>query len=152
VHKENTIAGLISVIAGLSVYWASEGFGIRGLAPDPLGPSVYPKMLGAGLVILGVILILMAVRSKDDQKKKDTLFSGASLRILSLIIAGALYIVLFERLGFILSTILFIFAIMNITGESRWQKSVTVSVIIPLCLYIIFNKLLNVLLPLGFGL
>jgi len=153
VHKENAISGIVCILAGAVIYWISGGFGLRGLSPDPLGPSVYPKLVGTGLVILGAILFVMAARSKDaEPKKKASLQGQGGGRIIALVFAGVAYIIIFERLGFIITTMLFIIAIMFITGERKWKRSFSAAVIIPLCLYLVFKELLNVLLPLGFGL
>lgn len=151
-NKADSIAGIITVIGGVLIYWFANGYGLRGLNPDPLGPSVFPKMLGAGLAALGFLLILMNIRKKaKETNEKQSFFNRANIRILMMIGTGIFYIFAFELLGFLVTTILFIIAIMMITGERGWRKLGITSVAVSISLYFIFKELLNVLLPLGFG-
>jgi putative tricarboxylic transport membrane protein len=149
--KQNSITGVLVVIFGTLIIWVANGYGLRGLSPDPLGPSVYPKALGAALVVLGVILTVVSFknRRKPEEENKPFLQSGGK-RVLAILAAGLIYAVVLETIGYIICTVALILVIMIVTGERNKKKLAITSVSISIGLYFAFTELFMVLLPSGF--
>jgi putative tricarboxylic transport membrane protein len=150
--KENIISGALIVLLGIYIYWTSSGFGLKGLSPDPLGPVFFPKMLGAGFIGLGLLLILLSIRTKEKAESKESFFNSGNMKILILIGLGIFYYLTLLKIGFILATALFIIAVMLVTGERLWWKIGLSSILVSFGLFFLFSKLLKIMLPLGFGL
>ena len=70
-----------------------------------------------------------------------------SLIIFSIVSAG--YLLVFNFLGFIISTIILLVLLMLLLGERRWWFIALVSVISSLVIYVLFAKYLSVMLPKG---
>ncbi|MGJ5708507.1 tripartite tricarboxylate transporter TctB family protein, partial [Staphylococcus equorum] len=70
------------------------------------------------------------------------------IRIVLTIVLTVIYALIFERLGFLISTIIFLGAIMFlINGYKRWLQNILVTVIFSGIAWYTFAQLLNVSLP-----
>ena len=114
---------------------------------EPVGPRAFPLLM-LGLMGLGLIYMIVrptpVVHSEDDpQLDRDTLIKIGVCVVLLLIFAGT-----FEPLGFILSSILIGIPMARLYG-GRWLPSVVIISLMSVGLYLLFDKALDVPLPLG---
>ncbi|HCS43453.1 MAG TPA: tripartite tricarboxylate transporter TctB family protein [Pseudomonas sp.] len=114
---------------------------------EPVGPRAFPLLM-LGLMGLGLLYMLIRptpiVHSDDDPKlDRQTLNKIGLCVVLLLIFAG-----LFELLGFILSSILIGIPMARLYG-GRWGPSIIVTTLMSIGLYLLFDKLMDVPLPLG---
>lgn len=114
---------------------------------EPVGPRAFPLLM---LGLMGMGLIYMIVRptpvvhsEEDPQLDRDTLLKIAVCVVLLLIFAGT-----FEPLGFILSSILIGIPMARLYG-GRWVPSVVIISVMSVGLYLLFDKAMDVPLPLG---
>ncbi|QBF28217.1 tripartite tricarboxylate transporter TctB family protein [Pseudomonas tructae] len=114
---------------------------------EPIGPRAFPLLM-LGLMACG--LLYLAFRPtplvhKDDEPELDR----ATLN--KIVICVALLLVFaasFEPLGFILSSILIGVPMARLYG-GRWLPSVVIIVLTSLSLYWLFDRVMEVPLPLG---
>ena len=114
---------------------------------EPVGPRAFPLLM-LGLMGLGLIYMIVrptpVVHSEEDpQLDRDTLLKIAVCVVLLLIFAGT-----FEPLGFILSSILIGIPMARLYG-GRWVPSVVIVSLMAIGLYLLFDKVMDVPLPLG---
>ena len=114
---------------------------------EPVGPRAFPLLM-LGLMGLGLIYMIVrptpVVHSEDDpQLDRDTLIKIGACVVLLLIFAGT-----FEPLGFILSSILIGIPMARLYG-GRWLPSVAIISLMSVGLYLLFDKAMDVPLPLG---
>ena len=114
---------------------------------EPVGPRAFPLLM-LGLMGLGLIYMIVrptpVVHSEDDpQLDRDTLIKIGACVVLLLIFAGT-----FEPLGFILSSILIGIPMARLYG-GRWMPSVVIISVMSVGLYLLFDKAMDVPLPLG---
>jgi len=114
---------------------------------EPVGPRAFPLLM-LGLMGLGLMYMLFRptplVHSEENPPlDRPTLIKIATCTVLLLIFAG-----LFEPLGFILSSILIGIPMARLYG-GRWKLSVVVVTLISVGLYLLFDKAMDVPLPLG---
>jgi putative tricarboxylic transport membrane protein len=114
---------------------------------EPVGPRAFPLLM-LSLMMLGLLYLLFRptaiVHSEEDPPlDRPTLIKIAACTVLLLIFAG-----LFEPLGFILSSILIGIPMAHLYG-GRWKLSVVVVTLISVGLYLLFDKAMDVPLPLG---
>ena len=83
----------------------------------------------------------------DGEKKEKGKVDIKSLLIFTLVCV--LYLLVFNFLGFILSTIILLVLLMILLGERRWWFILLVSVISSVFIYLLFAKYLSVMLPKG---
>ena len=114
---------------------------------EPVGPRAFPLLM-LGLMGLGLIYMIVrptpVVHSEEDpQLDRDTLLKIAVCVVLLLIFAGT-----FEPLGFILSSMLIGIPMARLYG-GRWLPSVVIVTLMSIGLYLLFDKAMDVPLPLG---
>lgn len=114
---------------------------------EPVGPRAFPLLM---LGLMGLALLYMVFRpapivhSDDDpQLDRETLQKIGICVVLLLVFAGT-----FEPLGFILSSILIGVPMARLYG-GRWVPSVVIISLMAIGLYLLFDKLMDVPLPLG---
>ena len=114
---------------------------------EPVGPRAFPLLM---LALMGLGLIYMifrpsaVVHSEDDPKlDRETLTKIGLCIVLLLIFAGT-----FESLGFILSSILVGIPLARLYG-GLWLPSCLIISLVSVGLYLLFDKAMDVPLPLG---
>lgn len=114
---------------------------------EPVGPRAFPLLM---LGLMGLALLYMVFRpapivhsDEDRQLDRETLQKIGICVALLLVFAGT-----FESLGFILASILIGVPMARLYG-GRWLPSVVIISLMALGLYLLFDKLMDVPLPLG---
>jgi len=114
---------------------------------EPVGPRAFPLLM---LALMGISLLYMVFRPapiKQDEGEppldRPTLIKIGLCTLLLLVFAG-----LFEPLGFVLSSILVGIPMARLYG-GRWLPSVVVITLMSIGLYLLFDKVMDVPLPLG---
>ena len=114
---------------------------------EPVGPRAFPLLM---LGLMGLALLYMVFRpapivhsDEDPQLDRETLQKIGICVVLLLVFAGT-----FEPLGFILSSILIGVPMARLYG-GRWVPSVVIISLMAIGLYLLFDKLMDVPLPLG---
>ena len=137
-------SALLLVCAGLAAMaWPYQA----AFSYEPVGPRDFPLLM---LALMGLGLVYMIVRpspvvhSEDDPKlDRETLTKIGLCIVLLLIFAGT-----FEPLGFILSSILVGIPLARLYG-GRWLPSSVIISLVSVGLYLLFDKAMDVPLPLG---
>lgn len=108
------------------------------IAYDPLGPRMFPVVLGSSLVILCFAISICYTMTEFQFGRK---VSRLALTIL-------LYLVTFKFLGFMLATTISVYLVARLVSCS-WMEGLLTGLIVSICFYGIFHFLLGVPLPLG---
>ena len=139
------------LLAGV-YFWATAQIPSLELG-DPLGPKAFPRLLGIGLLIAAAMLLLEILR---ERKKEKSAAAPAAWHwephqwvIVAVSVWTALYILAFERLGFMLSTTSYLLALTAYFNRGRWLINVLTSVLFAVISYFAFTKLLGVTLAPG---
>jgi len=114
---------------------------------EPVGPRAFPLLM---LGLMGLALLYLLFRptpivhsDEDPQLDRETLQKIGICVGLLLVFAGT-----FEPLGFILSSILIGVPMARLYG-GRWLPSVVITSLMAIGLYLLFDKVMDVPLPLG---
>lgn len=152
--SKNTITGLLAMILGVIYLIMSLRLPHVNLG-DPLGPKVFPLLIGTVTVVLGIgslvreKLTLPEKREllsfKMTQDVKDVIF-----RIALSSVFGIVYGFLLDPLGYLLSTFIFMLLIMFMINKfQRVLESLLVAVGFSVVTYVSFGILLKLSLPRG---
>ncbi len=114
---------------------------------EPVGPRAFPLLM---IGLMGLALLYMLFRptpivhsDEDPHLDRETLQKIGICVVLLLVFAGT-----FEPLGFILASILIGVPMARLYG-GRWVPSVVIISLMAIGLYLLFDKLMDVPLPLG---
>ncbi|GAK56607.1 hypothetical protein U27_03569 [Candidatus Vecturithrix granuli] len=137
------LIGVIYLIMAFQLADASIG--------SPHTPKIFPA--GLGLLLIGLSLGLLAKEFRTSAQPAKTSgkasFGLEDVQKIGLTAVFAfIYALLFDRLGYVISTILFLEALLFLfNGFAKWKQNTIVAVIFSIVVYVLFFKLLNVYLP-----
>lgn len=146
----NLVSSIITIAVGLTYMIMAFNF------PDatvgrPMEPKIFPIMLGIALTILGLALLIQELMKNSKNKEKETIklsFGNNGKKIAITVVNAIVYAILFNILGYVLSTIIFLEVELLIFGGLKsWKVSTIVSVLFSVIAFIIFNTLLGLYLP-----
>lgn len=124
----------------------------RSAIGNPMAPLYFPLGLGIMLVVFGVIQVLRSdikksieslrhLKAMDEQDKK---ISGM---IAYTCVSGVVYALIFEHAGFVVSTYLFMTAMLSLTNKKKHVQNAVVSVLFSVGIYLVFTRALGIPLP-----
>jgi putative tricarboxylic transport membrane protein len=145
------IAALVVIILGGIILTQVSQIG-TGAGFIVIGPRIFPTVVGAGFVVLGLLFLLRTTVLPDNDLISDvtaeaatTEWSTTALILLSLVA----YASLLHPLGYTLATALFFPVAARILGSSRLWRNILIGLVLGLAIYLIFTRVLGVRLPAG---
>ena len=161
-------AGLLAVV-GAAVLLDSRGYP-PSLAEGAPGPAFFPRLLAVLLIACAAWLAIRALRGAREtgsgggsgagpsrgnvaSDSAPGVGAGSRVRRLQLWIAVAwiaAFLLVWPRLGTVLSVPLLVVGLMWLTGERSWRILVSVPLAFAGFIYLVFMVLLGVPLPTGF--
>lgn len=160
----NIIIGIILLIASAFYYYSTLDF------PPPtktenLGPAFFPTLLAAALAFLALLLVIAGLFPRGASRKdkgaaaldgaerlEEDAFGAEVIARKPLFAAvglSFLYVGLISVLGYLVSTPLFLIALIRLLGYEKWVNNVIASVGLTAALYLLFVVALGVHLPEG---
>ncbi len=145
------LTGLITFIIG-----ATYSLVAINLSPASIGranePKIFPIALGILMVVLSLALIAQELkkRGSNDKKYEKAVFKIDDYikKIFLTVLNAILYSLLFARAGYVVSTFIFLGLELTLfSGFRKWKSSSLIAITFSLVIYILFNKLLGVYLP-----
>lgn len=109
---------------------------------EPIGPRAFPLAISAIIALCGAILTLKGGNRVEPNSH------GANARIWLMIAILSGYAVTFQLLGFIISTALMTILVGRLFGGT-WIKALVGGVGMGILFFILFDRLLDVVLPAG---
>lgn len=147
--KKDTVIG----IAGLIIS-AIYGFGITQLSnPSEIffaGTTVFPIIITLGAIIFSILLIARGQLAGENAPVLE--MDTKVLKMMGVFTAVfAVYIAVFNKLGFLISTIAMLTSILFIfnVGKSQRIINIIIGIVFPTLCYIIFAKVFSISLPRG---
>ena len=138
------IAFLIVLLAGGVFYtylaFADLGFMTR---TGRLGPGFFPRIIGISAVVITLWAIADELRNRhepegDLQQWRD---------VFILIALAVCYAVLIRLFGGFVSTFIFRAVTLSVLNPGHMVKNLLTSVLVPGCVYLLFDRLLNANMP-----
>ncbi|TDE40683.1 tripartite tricarboxylate transporter TctB family protein [Antarcticimicrobium sediminis] len=134
------IVGLLILAISITVLVVARGYEVG--FGDPLGPAVFPQMVA---VLAAILSLGMIFRPDPDPDWYRGTVRSKQLATLAVLIG---YVVLLEPLGFSLSTTIAT-ALLAVLFGAEIRKSIVAGVCVGGCLYLIFDSVLGLPLPLA---
>lgn len=116
-----------------------------------VSPALFPKIAAGAIIINGVIMVISVVGKKVKVSAGKTLpfewrrVINPGISILMI----AVYLYLMGLVGFKIATVPFLVGLMFFLGARRVWKVLIYSTILTALIYIAFDKMVNIPLPLG---
>jgi len=161
-YRANIIAGVVLFLFSVAALAASLNIReLKGFGVPPLSGSFMPRLWGVVLGLLSLSLFLRGLKERKAYMKAGKItpfafsfpeFIDKNREVILTFITIALYIALIGYLGFIITTIIFLFAqimILSPPGKRNFLVTGIISVVVPVLLAWFFTVYLSLLLPRG---
>lgn len=139
-------SGLLAALIGVAV--VVEALTFPPMPGQPIGPAVFPSIVGAGLIVAGAVLIVTSMRRRTATA--DALRDGTRPTLnFALVLVGLLfYAFAVNRLGFLLTAAVFLSVLFLAFGVRR-ARILPIAIAVTLVVHYAFYTLLRVPLPWG---
>lgn len=151
--RRDLLTGIVIVVVG-TVYFLAT-FAIRETT-DIVTPRTFPAIVGTGLIVLGLLLAVSAVRNgrRVPDRAGDPVEAGNPAAPRSRAVVGRFalffaYLAIVIPVGFVLSTTVFLMAMTSLSAPGRWVRNLIYSVLFSVVVYVVFVFGLAVYLPVG---
>jgi putative tricarboxylic transport membrane protein len=156
--RPDSITNLIVIALGVFVAYHSHAVLKLGILFSP-GAGFLPFLCGLALIVLGVVWRLQGWLRKPRPIAKAAgtgeaagaaqaaPLPGTRTKLVMAFLTTVAYAVLFERIGFLLATLVFMLGWQLVVERERWVKAVIVTAICAAAMYGLFRFLLRVELP-----
>ena len=108
--------------------------------------AAYPTVLSIILILCVSLVIFRNLILRRNVEKSNLIFD---LKHIQLFIIFCIYLIFLDMVGYHLLTPILLFITSFIYGERNWFITIIYSIIISLLIALIFEELLNVVLPVG---
>ncbi|CAN5323751.1 tripartite tricarboxylate transporter TctB family protein [soil metagenome] len=140
------IVGVFLIVDALRI---ADGFA----KVDPVGPRLFPLVIGIGLIVLGIILAIAiprGSRGEADAGEDVDPNMPSDWRTVGLLIAlFVAMIVLVNPLGWVITSSLFFACAATILGSKHYVRNVLIGVVLALASFYAFYSGLGIPLPAG---
>lgn len=136
------------LLVAFGAYFTAVAFELPYFQRITPGPGFFPRWIGGLFTVLAALLLVNTLRSHEPLEggwpdRAGWLNVGATAAVL------ALSILLFDRLGYVLATMLVMLVMMAVLGRHRWPVLLGVSAATSVSTYVLFSTWLRVPLPRG---
>ena len=135
------ILGAVCVVLAAGMAWAAQDYAPP-ISYEPVGPRAFPRLLAGLMAAVGAWMMLKPAVVGHR-------FPSGAIKLIGLSAATVfVYALLFQMLGFTLATALMAVPVGMAFGGS-WKQSLLGGAGLGLGLFLLFDKLLDVVLPTG---
>ncbi len=148
-RKADILVALLLMSIGIIVIVDSVRLGFKWGMNGPES-GFFPFYLGAGTIVCAILVLRkVAVQFKKEGAGKRLMPPGALNSILWVLVPATVMIAMTELVGLHIAAALYMAFYMRAVGKIRWTTTILISILVPLSLYIAFDKLFLVPLPQG---
>jgi putative tricarboxylic transport membrane protein len=140
------ILGLLGLILAAGMAWLARGYEAP-ISYEPVGPAAFPLLMAALMAVLSLWLVVRPAHHAGAEASEPFL-TDASMKVLTLVAVMLAYAVLFQALGFIVSTALMTVPVGRVFGGT-WRQSVLAGIGLGVSFFLIFDRVFDVILPAG---
>ncbi|HNY99539.1 MAG TPA: tripartite tricarboxylate transporter TctB family protein [Rectinema sp.] len=147
----NILTGIISIVLGL-VYSITALRLPQMAMGDRLGPKIFPYFVGIVTIITGIAMILQDRNPEKRSKKVDFGFKehkNVWIKIGLLTIAGIIFGLVIDGLGYMIATALFMFFVSMLINRGKLVQNIVIAVLFSVVTYFVFGVALKLSLPRG---
>lgn len=150
--KKNTdiMTSLTFLALGSGMLFLSSS--MNAVIENDIGPGFLPKLVGIGFIVLSIFKLFFALKMNEEKKATSKPMLGKGLLT---ILIFTLYVLSFKSIGFLISSIIYLFAEITVL---KWEggnitkglkSTIIISVIVPAVVYFFFTGILDLVLPAG---
>lgn len=136
------------LLVALGAAAAIVGAQLPGVPGQDIGPSVFPMVVGGGLVLCGALIVLGVGQTFEAPEEEEPRGRWYGLRALLPPALLIFYVLAAEPLGFLVTAAVII-GIASVALGAGWRIAVPLALLAPFAVHAVFAKVLRVPLPEG---
>lgn len=137
-------AGIVFLLLGAGIVAHSMTIS-QSVYGSAVGPRLFPLGLGSILILLSLRLIYETFKYKSEPKQKKETLDYKRFGIV--LIALILYVLLFETLGYVICTFLFLFVAFQTMEKGKRIRSAIIAAVFSCGIYYVYVELMQGNLP-----
>lgn len=141
--KFDRLAAIIFLITGITFMIESRNIATTAYG-SVVGPNVFPFILGCALSLLSCRLFYETFSYKEKEKEA---VQYNYKQFFIILVSAILYALLLEKIGFMISSFLFLIVSIQTMERGNWIKSISISLGYSVIIYVIFVEVLKGTLP-----
>jgi putative tricarboxylic transport membrane protein len=150
-HRGDAASGVLAALVGVAVLFEARTF--PPMPGQPIGPSLFPLLIGAWLIVSGAALIVTARRARSAgagaNDHGSERHAARPARGLVIVLADLLFYALaVNRLGFLVTAVIFLTVLFGAFGVRR-GRILPLALGVTIAVHYAFYTLLRVPLPWG---
>jgi putative tricarboxylic transport membrane protein len=146
----DAVFGALFLLLSLLVLWTVQSY--PKIPGQNVGPAAFPAIAASVLGLCGLLLIVQGMRQRDRapwlQRGEWTGRAPQLIAFAITVLGLLLYVLASERLGFIVTGIVMLAALMRAL-KVRWFSALAVAIVATVLIHVAFYKGLRVPLPWG---
>lgn len=147
----NLITGIFFLVLAIAVCVMSTK--LPASLMGGLGSDFMPKVLAIFTGVLSIFQIISGIRTmKEYEAEEQEMYPPEYLRVVITIVIFTVYVFTIKPVGFLLSTIVCLFALMAVLAPKEKRNLIlfaVISIVFSVVVYYLFRNTLNVMLPTG---
>jgi putative tricarboxylic transport membrane protein len=148
-RKAEIIVAFFFVAIGIIVIVDAVRLGFRWGSSGPES-GFFPFYLGVGTLICSAVVLSRGFKEFKKEGSGERLIPERGLKpILWVLIPSTMMIILTEFVGLHIAAMIFLAFYMRAVGKIGWITVALVSILLPVSLYVVFDKLFLIPLPTG---
>lgn len=141
------LVGIFSAVFGIAYAVMSWNLPNASIG-NPMAPKYFPLGVGVLATILAILLIMQGLRKGPAKAGKKVPDKGYWVLIVGLIVCCLVYAFILEKVGFIISTIVFLLGMLFlVNGVKGWLANIATALIYSVGVWYIFEKVFQLSLP-----
>src|SRR5689334_3655812 len=123
---------------------------------DPVGPRIFPALIGAGLIFSALLLLLERWRRTRRSRASATVPEHAGMPtqahaglLIAMVAWTAVYYASLETVGYLLATVVYLLALLTYFHRGRHKTNIAVALGFTLLFDLLFTYALGVPMPAG---
>lgn len=142
------LISVVFMLIGIFIYL--QAMNIEPLMKNELGSGYFPKVVAGTMIVLSILNLFLNLKKthiEDENNTKSDLFGG-----LSTIALIGIYSLLYQKVGFLIGTSLYLFLQILILAPKEKRNIMLfaiISVVFSVFVYYLFTRIINMPLPKG---
>lgn len=147
---EVAILVLLGILGAFAAIYSQLNLPLENPFGAGVGPRLFPQLAGVTMVVMSVYLLSLRLWRRRKGEMDDELVEMQvrdGLRVLAFILLCAGYMLVFEAIGFGVSTAALLFLLFLINGFRRYLVAAVLAVAFTVAIYLLFTTGLGLPLP-----
>ena len=145
--KRNLVVSVLFLAFGIFLF--VQAMGVKHMMKNDVGSGFFPKVISIAIIFVALVRLIMTFKEEEQAAKKSN--SDMAGGWMTIVLVG-LYVLAFHEVGFLISTVIYLFLQMLVLTPAEKRKIpllALISIAAPVFIYTLFVYVISTPLPKG---